>query len=53
MNTGKVIGEIEMLRKVGSQLDYRVLLINPHEFQDLKTVGAVRKFNTLITDSFT
>lgn len=53
LNTSKVIGEIEMLKKIGSQLDYRVLPIDPHQFQGLKTVGAVRMFSSLITDSFT
>lgn len=53
LNTGKMIGEIEMLKKVGSQLDYRVLPISTHDFQGLKTIGAVRKFNSLITESFT
>lgn len=52
MNTSRVIGEIEMLKKIGSQLDYRVLPIDPHEFQDLKTIAAVRKFSDLISDSF-
>lgn len=52
LNTSRVIGEIEMLKKIGSQLDYRVLPIDPHEFQDLKTIAAVRKFSDLISDSF-
>lgn len=47
-----MIGELLMLKKLGKQLDYEIILINIHEFQGLRSIEAVKKFRELVTQSF-
>ena len=50
LNTSKILGQVEMMKKIGKQMDYRIVLIEPQDITNKPSISMVKQFRQSVID---